>query len=95
MGKTVLASFLVDVFETEVKTTGSKAEVVYFFCSDRDENRRTAVSLLKAIIHQCLRSAPDMVGKHIVPTYKALGDQLYSSFATLWIPSPPLFQTLL
>ncbi|KAI9760710.1 MAG: hypothetical protein M1840_002218 [Geoglossum simile] len=84
MGKTVLSSFLVDVFETEVSTRKSKGAVVYFFCSDQDENRRTAVSLLKAIIHQCLRLAPVMVRKHVVPTYKALGDQLYSSFATLW-----------
>src|SRR5437667_6015136 len=60
MGKTVLASFLVDKFETEVNTTRYKTAVVYFFCSDQDENRKTATSLLKAVIHQCLRLVPGM-----------------------------------
>src|SRR5436190_436188 len=66
MGKTVLSKFLVNKFDT---SSGMSTRVVYFFCSDQDENRKTAVSLLKTIIHQSLGFLPSLVRKYVLPEY--------------------------
>jgi hypothetical protein len=83
MGKTVLALLLVETFEN--RTAPQPGDMtIYFFCSDQDEDRKTAISILKAIIHQCLQLQPSFISKYVIPEYFKLGDKLYLSFATLW-----------
>jgi ubiquitin carboxyl-terminal hydrolase 14 len=84
MGKTVLSLFLVELFEKQGKQEDLSTRVIYFFCNDQDETRKTGLSLLKALIHQCLQSSPFLIQKYVIPEYETLGDKLYTSFAGLW-----------
>jgi hypothetical protein len=54
IGKTVLASFLVEELEKRAQTTPHMT-FAYYFCDNKDEKRRTAISILRGLILQLLR----------------------------------------
>jgi DNA replication protein DnaC len=54
IGKTVLASFLVEKLVKRSQTTPHMT-FAYFFCDNKNEKRRTAVSILRGLILQLLR----------------------------------------
>jgi len=51
-GKTVLAAFLVDELESATRKTPDMA-FAYFFCDNKDENRKSATPILPALFHNC------------------------------------------
>ncbi len=50
MGRTVLSRYLIEQFETD----DSYNKVLYYFLSYQEENRRSAILLVKSLIHQFL-----------------------------------------
>jgi ankyrin repeat protein len=81
MGKTVLSKYLVAKFEAKKNWSN---RVLYYFFSDQDENRRSAISLLRSLIHQCLSHRPALVRPHVIPSFDTQGENLLNSFPTLW-----------
>ncbi|KAI2628042.1 hypothetical protein GGS26DRAFT_131200 [Hypomontagnella submonticulosa] len=79
MGKTVMSKFLVETFED----VEPKARTIYFFFSDRDKTRSTAISFLKAAIHQLLGSSSRLFKTHVKPKLDLHGSSLYRSFGLL------------
>ncbi|KAI0380177.1 hypothetical protein F5Y04DRAFT_257611 [Hypomontagnella monticulosa] len=80
MGKTVMSKFLLETFE-DVKY---EAKTIYFFFSDRDETRSTAISFFKAVIHQLLSLFGRLFKTHVKPMIDHHGNHLYRSFGLLW-----------
>ena len=81
MGKTVLSKFLVQHFESDPEGEG---KILYYFFSDQEESRRSGVSLLRSLIHQCLGRWPGLVKGHIMPAFDAQGENLFGSLSALW-----------
>lgn len=78
-GKTVMMSYLLNFLQKR------SAPVVFFFCDDKDEGQRTAMSILKSLVHQLL-SIDAALFKHILPHYEQFrpGERPQWSFDTLW-----------
>lgn len=76
--------FIIQHFEDSIKATKSTKRVVYFFFDDKNEQKKTAVSLPRAIIHKLLVAPPALVRKHVTSHYRALRNAIYNTFATLW-----------
>jgi len=81
MGKTVMSKFLLEYFERDVAPVH---RTVYFFFSNQDENRKTAVAFLNAIIHQLIQLSPQLYRKYVASRLAAFGDAIHSSFGLLW-----------
>lgn len=89
-GKTMLAIYIT---ETLQQITESADDVLlYYFCSNRDKNRNTAVTIMRGIIHQWLNLHPHLA-EYIKASFEGSETTKYtiSSFVSLW----RLFQTLL
>jgi ankyrin repeat protein len=80
VGKTVLAKFLVDELK---KSENSKERIIYFFCKHQDKNHTSAVSILRSLIHQCMRLAHSLWEKHVQHKYEGFGPKLCDSFGEL------------
>ena len=81
IGKTVLASFLVEELEKRAQTTPHMT-FAYYFCDNKDEKRRTATSILRGLILQLLRQ--HKLFEHIQPDFDVQGEQLFKRFEALW-----------
>ncbi|KAM5347736.1 hypothetical protein ACJ41O_007560 [Fusarium nematophilum] len=83
MGKTMASVFLTEYLERDLKGTSDIA--TYFFCDFKDDRRNSSVSVLRGLIFQLLQSDEQLI-RHIVPTYRIRGEQLFQerSFETLW-----------
>lgn len=83
-GKTVLAKFLLESIEIYLTERGlnQKHHVLYFF-DDKDIRRKSAMSLLKAFLHQLIILVPNLIS-HVMPHYLSQGDKLVQSWGTLW-----------
>jgi hypothetical protein len=81
IGKTVLASFLVEELEERAQTTPHMT-FAYYFCDNKDEKRRTALSILRGLILQLLRQ--HKLFEHIQPNFDVQGEQLFKRFEALW-----------
>ncbi|KAN0081738.1 hypothetical protein V8E54_003036 [Elaphomyces granulatus] len=79
-GKTVLAAFLVDELESATQKTPDMA-FAYFFCDNKDENRKSAMSILRSFISQVLRQTG--LFRHIENDFKQKNDFL-ANFDALW-----------
>jgi hypothetical protein len=78
----VLASFLLDYIEDQTMDQHSKI-VTYFFCDDKDNSRNSAESILRGLVHQLIKTTPDLI-KHAMRYYQTDGSRLVDSFGTLW-----------
>jgi Cdc6-like AAA superfamily ATPase len=79
-GKTVLATSLVDELESTMRNTPGMA-FVYFFCDNKDENRKLATSILRSFISQLLRQT--RLFQHVEDDFKQ-GNGFLTSFEALW-----------
>ncbi|OCK73474.1 hypothetical protein K432DRAFT_340248, partial [Lepidopterella palustris CBS 459.81] len=81
VGKTVLAKYLAEFF---VSDSAASNKSLYFFFSDRDPKRKTAGTMLRTLIDQCLKYSPGLIQRYVLPEYHVHGDQAYRSLPILW-----------
>jgi ankyrin repeat protein/NACHT domain-containing protein/GPI inositol-deacylase-like protein len=79
-GKTVLAAFLADQLESATRNTPGMA-FAYFFCDNKDENRKSATSILRSLLSQLLRQT--RLFQHVEDDFKQKKDFL-TNFEALW-----------
>ncbi|KAL8833814.1 MAG: hypothetical protein Q9170_004074 [Blastenia crenularia] len=86
-GKTMLAIALVEEFKKMSRVEGSsRSALVYFFCDNQDDRRRSALHILRGIIYQMLCQYPALA-VYLSNEYEKQRDQLFSSpnsIQTLW-----------
>ncbi|OQU96310.1 Ankyrin repeat-containing protein isoform 2 [Cladophialophora immunda] len=82
IGKTVLATFLVNELTRRAETT-PEMTFAYFFCDNKHEARKTATSILRGLIWQLLRRHEDLF-EHILSDFKSQQDRLFENFEALW-----------
>ncbi|KAG4417000.1 hypothetical protein IFR04_009841 [Cadophora malorum] len=89
-GKTMLAIYITEVLQPVVDAADNV--LLYYFCSNRDKNRNTALTIMRGIIHQWIDLHPHLA-KEIKSSFDGTETTKYtiSSFASLW----RVFQTLL
>ena len=83
-GKTMLSIFLAEELEQTAKRTQDRLFLQYF-CDNKDEKRKTAVSIIRGLMFQLLQSRQKLFN-HILPSFRIQKDSLFadSSFETLW-----------
>lgn len=87
-GKTMLAIALIEELskKTQQVDNNPKQALVYFFCDNQDDRRRTASLILRGIIYQILCQHPDLA-IYLQNEYEKQREQLFSSrnsLQTLW-----------
>ena len=87
-GKTMLAIALIEELtrRTQQMENSPRKALVYFFCDNQDDRRRTASLILRGIIYQILCQHPDLA-IYLHNEYEKQREQLYSSrnsLQTLW-----------
>ncbi|OBT58317.1 hypothetical protein VE04_01787 [Pseudogymnoascus sp. 24MN13] len=87
-GKTMLSIFLAEEIEKEIKKTTKdalKPLFLQYFCDNSNENRNTAVSIIRGLIYQFLKLQPKLFD-HILPDFKLRTESLFtsSSLQILW-----------
>ncbi|KAJ4302951.1 hypothetical protein N0V90_001842 [Kalmusia sp. IMI 367209] len=82
-GKTMLAIYITEVLQPVVDS--AQDVLLYYFCSNRDKNRNTAVTIMRGIIHQWLNFHPHLA-QHIKNSFEGSETTKYtiSSFVSLW-----------
>ncbi|KAK9443465.1 NACHT and Ankyrin domain protein [Metarhizium brunneum] len=90
-GKTMLSIFLTEELERHTREA-KDAELLFYFCDHQDENRNSAVAVLRSLVCQLLTKRPHLM-KSILKYFES--DQktqmTVSSAQALWV----VFQTLL
>ena len=83
-GKTMLSIFLAEELEQTAERTQDRLFLQYF-CDNKDEKRKTAVSIIRGLMFQLLQSCHKLFD-HILPSFRIQKDSLFadSSFETLW-----------
>ncbi|KAM5464207.1 hypothetical protein MauCBS54593_007026 [Microsporum audouinii] len=82
-GKTMLAIYLTEQLQSVMHSTDSV--LLYYFCSSRDKQRNTAVTLLRGVLHQWLSNYPYLA--HYIQNYfdgPETTKYTISSFVCLW-----------
>ncbi|KAB8074427.1 hypothetical protein BDV29DRAFT_123411 [Aspergillus leporis] len=89
-GKTMLAIYITEVLQPVVDA--AENVLLYYFCSNRDKNRNTALTILRGIIHQWIDLHPHLA-QYIKSSFEGTETTKYtvSSFVSLW----SVFLTLL
>ncbi|RFU32974.1 hypothetical protein B7463_g3376, partial [Scytalidium lignicola] len=84
-GKTMLSIFLTQDLE-QVTQNMEQAGLIFYFCSNQDEKRNTAVAVLRGLLYQIIAKRPNLL-KHVLPHLEtpAKAQQTLSSLETLWI----------
>jgi nucleoside phosphorylase len=82
-GKTMLAIYITEELQPVVDS--AQGVLLYYFCSNRDRNRNTAVTIMRGIIHQWLNFHPHLA-QHIKNYFEGSETTKYtiSSFVSLW-----------
>ncbi|TRX92231.1 hypothetical protein FHL15_006846 [Xylaria flabelliformis] len=82
-GKTMLAIYITEVLQPIVDANDDV--LLYYFCSNRDKNRNTALTILRGIMHQWVDRHPHMA-QHIKNSFEGTETTKYtvSSFVSLW-----------
>ncbi|MCJ1268483.1 hypothetical protein MMC22_008371 [Lobaria immixta] len=82
-GKTMLAIYITEVLQPVVDS--AQGVLLYYFCSNRDRNRNTAVTIMRGVIHQWLNLQPQLA-QHIKSYFEGSETTKYtiSSFVSLW-----------
>lgn len=94
-GKTMLAIALIEEFSRKLRLNQSVNDtaLVYFFCDNQDDRRKTASLILRGLIYQILCQRPDLA-VYLHNEYEKQREQLFSSpssLHTLW----RIFQTII
>ncbi|KAI4264650.1 MAG: hypothetical protein L6R42_000248 [Xanthoria sp. 1 TBL-2021] len=89
-GKTVLASYLVELLKNSDNDHTRSSPVFYFFCKDADTDKNNALAVTKALAHQLLQS-PQAASSDILKDLKFQMDRGGRSRA---INFRPLFELL-
>lgn len=87
-GKTMLAIALIDDLTKQIQISreGVGSALVYFFCDNQDDRRRSASLILRGILYQILCQQPELT-VHLNKEYEKQRAQLFSSpnsIQTLW-----------
>lgn len=82
IGKTMMSTFLVDELQKKVERAPGKT-LAYFFCDDKDQDRKTPIAILRSLIWQILLQRNELFDK-IKPDFDAQGNTIVESFSTLW-----------
>ena len=87
-GKTMLAIAMIEEFTNTLKCSdrGPGSALVYFFCDDQDDRRRTASLILRGVIYQLLCQHPDLA-VYLNSEFEKQREQLFASrnsLQTLW-----------
>ncbi|PQE09312.1 ankyrin repeat protein [Rutstroemia sp. NJR-2017a BVV2] len=82
-GKTMLAIYITEVLQPVVDTADNV--LLYYFCSNRDKNRNTALTIMRGILHQWIDLHPHLA-KDIKNSFEGTETTKYtiSSFVSLW-----------
>ncbi|KAI9926350.1 hypothetical protein MW887_004114 [Aspergillus wentii] len=82
-GKTMLAIYITE--ELHPMVDSAQGVLLYYFCSNRDRNRNTAVAIMRGIIHQWLNFHPHLA-QYIKNYFEGSETTKYtiSSFVSLW-----------
>ncbi|KAI1358964.1 ankyrin repeat protein [Xylaria arbuscula] len=82
-GKTMLAIYITEMLQPVVDAADNV--LLYYFCSNRDKNRNTALTILRGIIHQWIDLRPHLA-QHIKGSFEGTEETKYtiSSFVALW-----------
>ena len=82
IGKTMISSFLVDEL-TPIAERSRQMTLAYYFCDDKYQERRTAITILRGLLLQILRQRP-VLFKHIQTSFDMSGNGLFTNFHALW-----------
>jgi nucleoside phosphorylase len=82
-GKTMLAIYITEVLQPLVDAGDNV--LLYYFCSNRDKNRNTALTILRGILHQWIDLQPHLA-KEVKNSFEGAETTKYtiSSFVALW-----------
>ncbi|KAL7946830.1 natch and ankyrin domain protein [Trichoderma barbatum] len=82
-GKTMLAIYITEVLQPMVDA--GENVLLYYFCSNRDKNRNTALTIMRGIIHQWISHHPHMA-QYVKNSFEGTETTKYtvSSFISLW-----------
>ena len=76
-GKTMLSIFLTEEISARVLQSRDTL-LAYHFCDNNEANRRTGISILRALIYQILRQRPSFF-RHILPDFEVQKKALFTS----------------
>ncbi|KAL9616879.1 MAG: hypothetical protein Q9160_008301 [Pyrenula sp. 1 TL-2023] len=82
-GKSVLASFIVDELGGQVSQQPSLDKVCFFFFKDDNDEQKSSISCLRAILHQLFVAQPALV-HHALNEYRSKGQKFVEELHTLW-----------
>ncbi|OBT53414.1 hypothetical protein VE04_05677 [Pseudogymnoascus sp. 24MN13] len=82
IGKTMMSTFLVDELQKKVERAPGKA-LAYFFCDDKNQDRKTPIAILRSLIWQILLQRNELFDS-IKPDFNTQGNTIVESFSTLW-----------
>ena len=82
IGKTMISSFLIEEL-ARLAERSSQMTLIYYFCDDKDEKRKTATAVLRGLLLQILRQRP-VLFKYIQPSFDMSRDTLFTNFHSLW-----------
>lgn len=88
IGKTMLSLFLVEKLREKQKT--HEYTLAFYFCDNKNSQRRTATSILRGLLLQLITANRALFGL-IEADYKRIGKTFFEEFAALWTA----FQTIL
>ncbi|KAF7189724.1 Vegetative incompatibility protein HET-E-1 [Pseudocercospora fuligena] len=88
IGKTVLATFLVDHFKKQSASMGS--EFTYFFCMNAKARQSTGLGILRGLLLLLLKTRPALCD-HLLKEYPVKGEDLFESIESLW----PVFEAVI
>ncbi|MCJ1324005.1 hypothetical protein MMC10_000667 [Thelotrema lepadinum] len=80
-GKTMLSIWATEELQRLTKQMPN-ADLLYFFCSNQDESRSTAVAVLKGLLYQILKKHPSMA-EHILQSTNSLPEDQKRQLLTL------------
>ncbi|KAI9042818.1 uncharacterized protein KD926_004883 [Aspergillus affinis] len=82
-GKTMLAIYITEMLQPVVDAADNV--LLYYFCSNRDKNRNTALTIMRGILHQWVNLHPHLA-KEIKNSFEGTETTKYtiSSFVSLW-----------
>ncbi|KAJ9144492.1 NACHT and Ankyrin domain protein [Pleurostoma richardsiae] len=90
IGKTMISCFLVDKLHREVQEQTS-AVLMYYFCDGKDDQRSTAIAIVRGILVQLLRKHPELFGV-IKDDYVLKKTSIVSTIDALWRPLLKMLQ---
>ncbi|TFA99628.1 hypothetical protein CCMA1212_008587 [Trichoderma ghanense] len=82
-GKTMLAIYITEMLQSAIHADDDV--LLYYFCSNRDKNRNTALTIMRGIIHQWIDRQPHLA-QYVKSSFEGTETTKYtvSSFVSLW-----------